>query len=71
MACVGSVFGLAVSKMSQKTYQCCDSGSPEANIGYSRSRAPLAYATTGTIMGFAAGSILEMLREAKPEEEKN
>ncbi|MGC9524959.1 MAG: hypothetical protein ACP5D7_05400 [Limnospira sp.] len=71
MACLGSVFGLAVSKMSQKTYQCCDLVSPETNIGYSQPREPLAYGITGATMGFAVGSILEMLREAKPEEEQN
>ncbi len=68
MAILGSVFGLAVAKMQQKPYQCCGNIALERDFGYSQSRTPGRYATAGAIMGFGIGSIVESLRQLKPEE---
>ena len=70
MAMLGSVFGLAVSKMQQKPYQCCGDITTKTDFGYSQSRAPISYATAGAIMGFGMGSIVESLRQLKPEEKE-
>ena len=67
MAMLGSVFGLAISKLHQDRYQCCNQVSIN-DVGYSRSKAPSQYAMAGTAMGFAVGSVLETVRQMKPEE---
>lgn len=71
MACIGSVFGLAMSRIASKPYQCCDVVAADLDVGYSQPRYPLVYVYTGTIMGFATGSILEALRQSKPKENHN
>ena len=68
MAMLGSVFGLAISKLHQDRYQCCNLISTTNDVGYSRSKAPSQYAMAGTAMGFAVGSVLETVRQMKPEE---
>ncbi|MGB3534918.1 MAG: hypothetical protein WBA13_15575 [Microcoleaceae cyanobacterium] len=68
MALLGSVFGLAVSKMQQKPYQCCGDITLSNDLGYSQSRTPGRYATVGAIMGFGVGSIVEGLRQSCLEE---
>jgi hypothetical protein len=68
MASLGSVFGLAVSKMQQQPYQCCGDITQAEDLGYSQSRTPGRYATIGAIMGFSMGSIVEGLRQLQPEE---
>ncbi|MEA5499161.1 hypothetical protein VB834_00860 [Limnoraphis robusta Tam1] len=68
MALLGSVFGLAVSKLHQDRYQCCDYIIGSSEVGYSRSKAPSQYAMAGAAMGFAVGSVLETVRQMKPEE---
>jgi hypothetical protein len=68
MALLGSVFGLAVSKMQQKPYQCCGDVTLTQDLGYSQSRTPERYATVGAILGFSIGSVVESLRQSQPEE---
>ncbi|MGB3403646.1 MAG: hypothetical protein WBA77_13240 [Microcoleaceae cyanobacterium] len=68
MALLGSVFGLAVSKMQQKPYQCCGDVTLTRDLGYSQSRTPGRYATVGAILGFSIGSVVESLRQLQPEE---
>lgn len=71
MALLGSVFGLAVSKMHQHRYQCCGDLTQIEDLGYSRSRTPGRYGAVGAAMGFGVGSILETLRQAQPEENQD
>ena len=68
MALLGSVFGLAVSKMHQQRYQCCGDLTRIEDLGYSTPRTPSRYAAVGAVMGFGVGSILETLRQAQLEE---
>ncbi len=68
MGLLGSVFGLAVSKMQQKPYQCCGDITQIEDLGYSQSRTPERYIAVGAIMGFSIGSIVESLRQSQPEE---
>ncbi len=68
MALLGSVFGLAVSKLHQDRYQCCDYVIGTSELGYSQSKAPVQYAVVGSAMGFAVGSVLETVRQMQPEE---
>ncbi|MEL7036458.1 MAG: hypothetical protein AAFO04_12670 [Cyanobacteria bacterium J06592_8] len=68
MAVLGSIFGLAVSKLHQDRYHCCDYITGRSEIGYAQSKAPGQYAMTGTAMGFAVGSVLESVRQLKPKE---
>ncbi len=68
MALLGSVLGLAVSKIQQKPYQCCGDLTLSEDLGYSQSRTPARYATVGAMMGFGIGSIVESLRQLQPEE---
>lgn len=69
MAVLGSVFGLAVSKLHQDRYQCCEYTTiGSGDLGYSQSKAPGKYAMAGAAMGLAVGSVLETVRQLKPEE---
>ncbi|MEB3282222.1 MAG: hypothetical protein VKK42_25225 [Lyngbya sp.] len=68
MAVLGSVFGLAVSKLHQDRYQCCEYIIGGNDPGYSQLREPGKYAMAGAAMGFAVGSVLETVRQLKPEE---
>ncbi|AMW27813.1 MULTISPECIES: hypothetical protein [Arthrospira] len=71
MAGIGSVFGLAVSHIAAKPYQCCGVVSVHNDVGYSQSRHPQTYAVAGSMMGFVAGSVLEALRQAELEHKQN
>ncbi|MGF1494779.1 MAG: hypothetical protein ACFBSC_20500 [Microcoleaceae cyanobacterium] len=70
MALVGTVLGLAVSKMHQQKYQCCDGVTRLDDPGFNRSRAPGRYATAGAVMGFVIGSAIEGIRQVSPEEQE-
>lgn len=70
MAFLGSVFGLAVSKIQQKPYQCCGDITLTEDLGYSQSRTPGRYAAVGAVMGFSIGSIVESLRQLQPEDQE-
>ncbi|MBP0027211.1 hypothetical protein [Roseofilum sp. Guam] len=68
-ALIGIVFGLSVSKMSQRQFQCCDlTHRPEFIDGFSTSRAPRTYAIIGASAGFVIGSLIETVRQNKPAE---
>lgn len=68
-ALIGIVFGLSVSKMSQRQFQCCDLvHRPEFVQGFSTSRAPRTYAIIGAASGFAIGALIETVRQNKPTE---
>lgn len=68
MAVLGSVFGLSLSKLHQGRYQCCNYVLRSEDRGYSELKAPGKYAMAGAAMGFAVGSVLETVRQLKPEE---
>jgi ABC-type enterochelin transport system permease subunit len=68
-ALIGIVFGLSVSKMSQRPFQCCDLvHRPEFIQGFSTSRSPRTYAIIGAASGFAIGALIETVRQNKPAE---
>lgn len=67
MMVIGTIFGLGVSKYSEKQYQCCQLGT-SIDLGYSQSRSPREYAMAGAMIGFLVGSTLEMVRQATPQE---
>ncbi|MDY7020821.1 MAG: hypothetical protein SWJ54_05585 [Cyanobacteriota bacterium] len=68
MAVLGSVFGLATSKLHQGRYHCCDYITGGSEIGYAQSKAPGQYAMTGAAMGLGVGSVLESIRQLNPQE---
>lgn len=68
MAIVGSISGLAVSKIHQERYQCCSDVTRKVDLGYSQSAAPRRYALIGAVMGFGAGLALESIRQITPQE---
>ncbi|MGL5080072.1 MAG: hypothetical protein ACRC8A_01160 [Microcoleaceae cyanobacterium] len=68
MAMLGSISGLAVSKIHQERYQCCSDITRKVDLGYSQSTTPRQYAVVGAVMGLGAGLVLESIRQAQPEE---
>ena len=65
LSIIGVIFGLAVSKIQEARYQCCnDIVNTPIYPGFSKPRQPRTYyGVVGAIVGFIAGSSFEIVRQ--------